>query len=160
MMWTYPLLTVVLAFYGWTLIKRLAQGREAQDLYTSVISTLEQLENDAEQAWKQNPQFLPEYIELRILAKVADIEKRLELIDRYYKSRTKSSVDGKKQMKELRRLLTAAPDLIQVSAQTSSTQTRIIEVHGLINTMIGNLIEENYEYVNTIRKWWKFPIEF
>lgn len=144
--------TVILALYGWSLIKRLAKGREAFDLYSSVISTLEQIEDDATKAWAGNLKSLPEFTEIKLLAKVADIEQRLGLLDKHYRSNKKPAKDTAQRMLKLRQLLTKESDAESESIFLAE-EFRIIEIHRLANTMISELLEENYDYINKLRQW-------
>lgn len=136
------IVAVALAAYGWFVITWLAKCRAAYDLYSSVISLLEQLEVDGVQAWDDCTEVLDEYVELRLLSKLADVEQRLNLIQKYYKGRQETPKITTSQIGELRKYLTTTPDLVP------QEKPRNVAIHYITTTMISVLLEESYKHIN------------
>ena len=149
MHWVMPIIAILLAFYGWYLITQLAKRREAYELYSSVVSLLEKLDTDAKRAWKHNPASLDEYTEWKLVSKRDDVERRLELIKKYYSRPSKPAKITTRQLSKLRILLTTTSDLVP------SEEPRNVAIHRLTADMIHTLLDESYEYINR-PIWWPF----
>ena len=143
--WLTPFLMPVVAFglaaYGWHLITQLAKRREAHDLYGSVLSLLEQLDADGQQAWSGGRGPLDGYTERKFLSKIMAIEQRLGLIHKHYYPADPHGV-ANKQLRTLREYITAYP------LENPPEKSRTVAIHALIADMVGNLLEENYAYIN------------
>ena len=139
------LVAVLLARYSWRLLKQITKGREAYELYNSITATLEQLKTDSIRAKDDAP--LSEHEELLTTAKIADVEKRLDLLNRYYEGNKNSVADIKRKVRILRKLLSAPSDVVP------NVENRVTSIHKLVNDMMSELIEENYAYINKIRRW-------
>lgn len=140
--WLPTIVAVFLAAYGWFVITWLAKCRAAYDIYCSVISLLEQLEIDGVKAWAASAEALDEYVEIKLLSKIACVEQRLNLIQKYYSSRNESTKITGTQIRELRRYLTTTPDLVPQG------ESRDVVIHYITNNMISILLEESYEHIN------------
>ena len=142
MSWTL-LIPIGLTLYGWYLIRSLSRRREVYDLYTSIIALLQQLEDEGNRAWQKNRNALTKHTELRLLAKLAGVEKRVNLIRRYYLTPNSPFTDMKKDFVRLRRCLTVDRNLL-LETETPRDTTLL----RLINDMVGQLLENNYAYIN------------
>lgn len=137
-----PVVAFALAAYGWHLITQLAKRREAHDLYGSVLSLLEQLDVDGRRAWGSDRRsHLDEYTERKFLSKIIAIEQRLGLIHKHYYPADPHGI-ANKQLRILREYLTAYP------LENPPEKSRTVAIHALIADMVGNLLEENYAYIN------------
>jgi len=143
-----PIVALALAAYGWHLVTQLAKRREAYDLYASAQSLLEQLDADGRRAWKSHPQFLDDYTEQKLLSKTIALEQRLELLRKHYGHPANVPEITNQQMFDLRKLLTAAPDLL-----SGEERDRTIAIHRLTAEMVSILLEQNYAYINK-SPWW------
>jgi len=143
-----PIVALALAVYGWHLITQLAKRREAYDLYTSAQSLLEQLDADGRRAWKNHPQSLDDYTEQKLLSKTSALEQRLELLRKHYGYPADASKITNQQLSDLRKLLTAAPDLL-----SGEERDRTIAIHRLTAEMVSILLEQNYAYISK-SPWW------
>lgn len=144
-----PIVALALATYGWRLITQLAKRREAYDLYTSAQSLLEQLDTDGRCAWKNPSQPLNDYTEQKLLSKTIALEQRLELLRKHYGYPADAPKITNQQLSNLRKLLTAAPDLL-----SGDVRDRTIAVHRLTTQMVSILLEQNYAYINK-SPWWQ-----
>jgi len=138
-----PIVAISLAGYGWHLLRQLARRREAYDLYTASQSLLEQLDADGRHAWENHPQFLNDYTEQKLLSKTSAIEQRLELLRKYYGYPVDAPKITNKQLSDLRKLLTTAPDLLP-----REKRDRTIAIHRITVEMVSILLEQNYAYIN------------
>jgi len=137
-----PVVAFALAAYGWHLITQLAKRREAHDLYGSVLSLLEQLDADGRDAWGGGRRVaLDGYTEQKFLSKILAIEQRLGLIHKHYYPADPHGI-ASNQLWILREYLTAYP------LKNSPEKSRTVAIHALIADMVGNLLEENYAYIN------------
>jgi len=143
-----PIVAFALAAYGWHLVTQLAKRREAYDLYASAQSLLEQLDADGRHAWKNHPQFLDNYTEQKLLSKTIALEQRLELLRKHYGYPANVPEITNQQMFDLRKLLTAAPDLL-----SGEERDRTIAIHRLTAEMVSILLEQNYAYINKSPRW-------
>ena len=149
-------MALLLAVYGWFLITRLAKRREAYDLYSSVLSLLEQLDTDGRRAWKNRPEFLDEYTERKLLSKTAFLEQRLELIWKHYSLPTVQTEVTTDALSDLRILLTAPPNSLTLK-ESRSKESRSVAINHLTSTLTRILLEENYTYINQPRWWLPTP---
>jgi len=136
-----PVVAFALAAYGWHLITQLAKRREAHDLYGSVLALLEQLDADGRDAWGGGGRTLDGYTEQKFLSKILAIEQRLGLIHKHYYPADPHGI-ANNQLSILREYLTAYP------LKNSPEKSRTVAIHALIADMVGNLLEENYAYIN------------
>lgn len=109
MSWAPLLVTVFLACFGWFLIARLAQNREAYDLYTSLVSLVEKLGEEGTALWQSEREKLNQQEELRLKLRLAELEQRLGIIRKHYSHRKKTEIVTSKQIWQLRHYLTVAP---------------------------------------------------
>ena len=148
---TTPLVAIGLAVYGWWLIHRLAKSREAYDLYGSVITLLEELLNDGENAWQTNPPQLDSHTELKLTAKLAAVEQRLGLIQKHYHAMPSPEQQTiEKEIAELRKNLTISQDQVR---QEEPRETAILR---LTTTIATKLLEESYRYIADGRRQWRY----
>lgn len=137
-----PVVAFALAAYGWHLITQLAKRREAHDLYGSVLALLEQLDADGREAWGGDRRSsLDGYTEQKFLSKTLAIEQRLGLIHKHYYPADPHGI-ANNQLSILREYLTAYP------LENPPQKPRTVAIHALIADMVGNLLEENYAYIN------------
>ena len=146
--WIMPIIVVVLAVYGWILIFWLAKRREAHDLYCSVISLLEQLEVEGEQAWSANLEPLAEYTELRLNSKLAAVEQRIGLIGKCYQS-FENSDEITEEIGCLRQFLKVPSDSLPEG------ESRSTAIHRHTTELIRILLEADYAHIN--KRPWLFP---
>jgi len=137
-----PVVAFALAAYGWHLITQLAKRREAHDLYGSVLALLEQLDADgrgcvgpaAAARWMDTPsknscrKSWPSSSASASSTSITTRPTRMEFANN--------------QLSILRDYLTAYP------LKNSPEKSRTVAIHALIADMVGNLLEENYAYIN------------
>lgn len=84
---------------------------------------------------------LAEYTERKCLSKILAIEQRLGLIHKHYYPADPHGI-ANNQLSILREYLTAYP------LENPPEKSRAVAIHALIADMVGNLLEENYAYIN------------
>lgn len=142
-----PLIAIVLAGCGWWLVTQLAKQREAQTYYDSVISLLEHLDKEGREAWtsNQSPRLDP-YSEAKLLIKLVDVERRLQLIARHYCHKAKETISAT-DIAHLRMALTRDAN---VGAEDELT-LRTMNILSLTSRLASDVVNDSVDYINRQR---------
>ena len=145
MNWALPVITAILACYGWYLIVQLAKRREAYDLCISLVSLIEKLGEEGRVLWQSAPEKLEQHDEFRLKLRLAELEKRLSLLQKHYRNPNKPTIITSTQIWQLRNYLTVAPMEYFPEGSSMDRGNGIIQ---LTSAMTSNLLDYNYDYLN------------
>ena len=146
MNWITPIIAVILACFGWWLFVQHAKYREVSELYSSIITALEQLAIDGKNAWEKNLEKLDQHTELKFLLQLKAVEQRLIILNSHYSNLGKSIQPAQNQIWLLRHYLTAMP------LKFGTELSRDNGILRLTHAMASTLLDQNYSYVRKGRR--------